>query len=141
MNEDHVRNSGNPDPANPDFVLNRWLHPSIYTAVPDPSRPLGYEAAVRAKVEAQRAILRDTGDAMRTSLEPERTSGEGEIDLGTEEGWQEYIEEHYREQEADQHAHADYMKHVEQIAQHRGQTLDEYRALEQAGAQEPEAGI
>jgi hypothetical protein len=26
------------DPLDPGFVLNRWLHPSMYTAVPDPSR-------------------------------------------------------------------------------------------------------
>jgi hypothetical protein len=128
------------DPRDPGFVLNRWLHPSMYTAVPDPSWPLDYEEEAHAKLEAQHAVLRDARDALHGGREPHRPAGEDQIDLDTEEGLAAYIAEHEREHEAGERAHQDYMKYLEHLAELRGQTLDQYLALQEAEPEDPEAG-
>lgn len=136
MNDDLAHDAGHLDPLDPGFVMNRWLHPSVYTPVPDPSRPPGYQAAVRAKAEAQRAILRDAEDAMRASSEPQTVPGESEIDPGPEDDWQAY----YREQEAERRAHREYMRYIAEVAEGRGQTVEEFVAL-QMGEWDPEAEL
>jgi hypothetical protein len=128
------------DPRDPGFVLNRWLHPSMYTAVQDPSWPPGYEEEVRAKLQAQQAASRDARNALRGGREPHHASGEGLIDLDTKEGLAAYIAEHEREREADERAHQDYMKYLKHLAGLRGQTLDQYLAFQEAEPDDPEAG-
>lgn len=66
------------DPLDPGFVLNRWLHPSMYTAVPDPYRP-GYAAQVQTKTEAQQAILREARNALNGGREQHDAAGERTI--------------------------------------------------------------
>ena len=68
------------DPRDPAFVVDPWLHPSMYTAVPDPDWPPGYEQAVRLNVETQWTGIReaeaaayrghDNSTAARTALQP-----------------------------------------------------------------------
>jgi hypothetical protein len=128
------------DPLDPGFVVHWLLHPSMYTAVPDPSRPPGYQAAVQAKVEAQKAILREARDALRGGREPLRDSGELALDISTEQGWAAYVAEHDHELEAEEHAHQAYMKFIAHLAERRGQTLDQYLALQEAESDAPEAG-
>jgi hypothetical protein len=129
MSDDSAGNAGHLEPPDSGFVPNRWLHPSMYTAVPDPSRPPGYETAVRAKIDAQQAILRDAEQAMRASTEPQAAPSERETGPGTDDDWRAYIEEHYREQQAEQRAQDEYMRYIAQVAEGRGQTLDEFIAL------------
>ena len=50
-----------------------------------------------------------------------------------------YIAAHDREQDAEEHAHQAYMKYLEHLAEFRGQTLDQYLALQAAEPQDPEA--
>ena len=49
-----------PAPGDPEFVVNRWLHPSMYTAIPDPARPAGHEQVVRHQAETQWAVIRES---------------------------------------------------------------------------------
>ena len=45
------------EPGDPEFVVDRWLHPSMYTAVPDPAWPTGYEQRVQQQVQARVLML------------------------------------------------------------------------------------
>jgi hypothetical protein len=126
------------DPLDPGFVAHWLLHPSMYTAVPDPSWPPGYQAAVQAKVDAQKAVLREARDALRGGREPH--TNELALGISTEQGWAAYVAEHDHELEAEEHAHQAYMKFIEHLAERRGQTLDQYLALQEAEADAPEAG-
>jgi hypothetical protein len=52
------------NPGHLAFVVDGWLHPSMYTEVPDPSRPDGYEQAVRQRTETQWAAIREAQSAV-----------------------------------------------------------------------------
>ena len=56
---DGAMESTSPEPGDPEFVVDRWLHPSMYTAVPDPAWPTGYEQRVQQQVQAQWAVIRE----------------------------------------------------------------------------------
>ena len=120
------------------FVAHWLLHPSMYNAVPDLSQPPGCQAAMRAMAEAQKAILREARDALY-GREPPRAPGEGSIDLDAEERLATYLAEHERVLEAEERAHQDYMKYLEHLAEGRGQTLDQYLALQEVEVLDPEA--
>jgi hypothetical protein len=125
------------DPIDPGFVVHWLLHPSMYTAVPDPSRPPGYQAAVQAKVDTQKAALRDARDAcaaagnrcaIPVNLRPiSLLKRAGQLtSSSTITNW-----------EAEEHAHQAYMKFIEHLAERRGQTLDQYLAFQEAESDAP----
>lgn len=54
---------GQQDPGHPNFVVDRWLHPSMYTAVPDPACPAGQQWAMRRQAEARLVFIRKAAAA------------------------------------------------------------------------------
>lgn len=54
---------GQQDPDRQEFVVDPWLHPSTYTAVPDPACPAGQQLAQSRQAEAQLTVIRKAAAA------------------------------------------------------------------------------
>lgn len=54
---------GQQDPDRQEFVVDPWLHPSMYTAVPDPACPAGQQLTQSRQAEAQLTVTRKAAAA------------------------------------------------------------------------------